>query len=53
MDILHPDLHELYPPHLETVKARSDAALERGGFDHLVVAAGRQRYRFQDDNPDP
>ncbi|MGB8376884.1 MAG: Xaa-Pro dipeptidase, partial [Rhodanobacteraceae bacterium] len=31
----------------------SDASLERGGFDHLVVAAGRPRYRFQDDNPDP
>lgn len=53
MDILHPDLHELYPPHLDVVKARSDAALDRGGFDHLVVAAGTPRYRFQDDMPDP
>lgn len=53
MDILHPDLHELYPPHLDVVKARSDAALQRGGFDHLVVTAGTPRYRFQDDMPDP
>jgi Xaa-Pro dipeptidase len=53
MDILHPDLHELYPPHLEVLKTRSDAALDRGGFDHLVVAAGTPRYRFQDDMPDP
>ncbi len=53
MDTLHPDLHELYPPHIGTLKARSDAALERSGFDHLVIAAGRPRYRFLDDNTDP
>lgn len=53
MDILHPDLHELYPPHIDVLKARTDAALERGGFDHLVVAAGQPRDRFLDDNPDP
>ncbi len=53
MDILHPDLHELYPPHIDVLKGRTDAALERGGFDHLVVAAGLPRDRFLDDNPDP
>lgn len=53
MDILHPDLHELYPAHLDVLMARSEAALDRGGFDHLVVAAGTPRYRFQDDMPDP
>jgi Xaa-Pro dipeptidase len=53
MDILHPDLHELYPPHLATLVARADIALERGGFDHLVIAAGNLHYQFLDDAPYP
>ncbi|GAA0716194.1 Xaa-Pro dipeptidase [Dokdonella soli] len=53
MDIQHPDLHQLYPPHLSTLKARADKALLRGGFDHLVVAAGQAAYQFLDDRPYP
>ncbi|MEO7062612.1 MAG: Xaa-Pro dipeptidase, partial [Dokdonella sp.] len=53
MDILRPDLHQLYPAHLTTVKARTDAALARGGFDHLVVAAGRPAVQFLDDRSYP
>jgi hypothetical protein len=33
-------LARLYPDHLATLRQRADAALARGGFDHLVVAAG-------------
>lgn len=53
MDTQHPDLHQLYPQHLATVTARSDAALERGGFDHLVIPAGTPEYRFLDDSTYP
>ncbi|MGH8172685.1 MAG: Xaa-Pro dipeptidase [Rhodanobacteraceae bacterium] len=53
MDTHHPDLHQLYPPHLATLKERADAALERAGFDHLVVAAGQPAYQFEDDRPYP
>jgi Xaa-Pro dipeptidase len=44
-------LARLYPDHLATLKQRSEAALARGGFDHLVVAAGTPRYEFLDDRP--
>lgn len=53
MDILHPDLHQLYPEHLATLKARADTALQRGGFDHLVITAGRAPCQFLDDRPYP
>jgi Xaa-Pro dipeptidase len=46
-------LAKLYPAHLRTLQARSDAALARGGFDHLVVAAGVPRLEFLDDRPAP
>jgi len=46
-------LAKLYPDHLRTLKTRSDTALARGRFDHLVVAAGMPRYQFQDDRPHP
>lgn len=53
MDTLHPDLHQLYPPHLAALMARADRALQRGGFDHLVIAAGRPSYQFLDDRSYP
>lgn len=53
MDIHHPDLHQLYPPHLATLMARADRALLRGGFDHLVIAAGQPANQFLDDRPYP
>ena len=46
-------LAKLYPDHLRTLRARADVALERGGFDHLVVAAGVPRLEFLDDRPSP
>ncbi len=46
-------LAKLYPEHLRTLQIRADAALQRGGFDHLVVAAGMPRIEFLDDRPAP
>ena len=43
----------LYRAHLETIKARADAALAKGGFDHLVVASGVEKFEFLDDRPYP
>jgi Xaa-Pro dipeptidase len=47
------DLHRLYADHLATVRARADAALERGGFDHLVVPSGTVHYQVFDDRDYP
>jgi Xaa-Pro dipeptidase len=46
-------LARLYPDHLATLRQRADAALARGGFDHLVVAAGVAPYEFLDDRAYP
>ena len=48
-----PHLSELYPAHLLAMIARVTRALEVGGFDHLIVGAGVDKYRFLDDNPYP
>ena len=53
MDTQHPDLHLLYAEHIKTLKARADRALFLGGFDHLLIAAGRAPYQFLDDRPYP
>lgn len=42
-------LAALYPQHLATLRERADTALARGGFDHLVVPAGRPITKFLDD----
>ena len=47
------DLAKLYPDHLATLRAHADTALQRGGFDHLLIAAGVLRYEFLDDHPHP
>jgi Xaa-Pro dipeptidase len=44
---------DLYRDHLRTLCDRTDAALARSGFDHLVVAAGVEKYHFLDDRPYP
>jgi Xaa-Pro dipeptidase len=44
-------LAQLYPGHLATLRQRSETALVRGRFDHLVVAAGMPHYEFLDDRP--
>ncbi len=49
MDTQHPDLHPLYAEHLATLMARSEIALGRGDFDHLVIAAGQPSLQFLDD----
>ena len=51
MDLSHPDLHPLYAEHLDTLKSRTDAALERANREHLVIASGAPRYEFLDDKP--
>ncbi len=47
------DSSRLYADHLATVRARADAALERGGFDHLVVPSGTVHYHLFDDRDYP
>jgi len=42
-------LAQLYPEHLRELKTRADVALARGGFDHLLIAAGMPRQQFLDD----
>lgn len=43
----------LYRAHLETIKARVDRALQKAGFDHLLVASGIEKFEFLDDRPYP
>ena len=47
----HPAQH--YRDHLRVLCARADAALSRGGFDHLVVPAGVPHYQVFDDRDYP
>ncbi len=53
MSTAHPDFRPLYAAHLATLEAAAAAALERGGFDHLVIAAGQPVGRFLDDQDYP
>jgi Xaa-Pro dipeptidase len=39
--------------HVATLCARMDRALERAGFDHVLIAAGVEKMRFLDDMPYP
>ena len=47
------DLAPLYAHHLAMLRERADQALARGGFDHLLVAAGQPGTKFLDDNHYP
>lgn len=47
------DPASLYSDHLATVRQRADAALERGGFDHLLVPSGSLHYQLFDDRDYP
>ena len=38
-----------YPAHIAEVSKRATVALERGGFDHLVIPSGVLRYQVFDD----
>lgn len=48
-----PDFNALYAEHLAMMKRRADEALQRGGFDHLVVPSGTQHYQVFDDRDYP
>lgn len=43
----------LYRTHIDTVTQRVDQALSTTGFDHLLIAAGVEKYQFLDDRPYP
>lgn len=43
----------VYRQHVQEIQRRVDAALERGGFDHLVVPAGSAHYQVFDDRDYP
>ena len=45
--------NSLYPAHLQTIKGRVDDALQKHGFDHLLVASGVEKFEFLDDRPYP
>ncbi|MGO4552519.1 Xaa-Pro dipeptidase [Lysobacter sp. 2RAF19] len=47
------NLATLYADHLDTLKRRADEALQRGGFDALVVPSGRLHFQFFDDRDYP
>lgn len=40
-----------YAEHLSVLLTRASNALARGGFDHLLIAAGVLKYQFLDDRP--
>ncbi|TBR36863.1 MULTISPECIES: Xaa-Pro dipeptidase [Dyella] len=42
-----------YPDHIATLRDRADKALAKGGFDHLVIAAGAPIRKFLDDQDYP
>lgn len=48
-----PDAPILYRQHLDTLEARAQAALARGGFHHLVVPSGNLHYQVFDDRDYP
>ena len=43
----------LYPQHLAILQARAAEALQRGGFDHLLVPSGTLHYQVFDDRDYP
>ncbi|RZA21576.1 MAG: Xaa-Pro dipeptidase [Lysobacteraceae bacterium] len=46
-------LASLYPQHLAELQARTAQALQRGGFDHLLVPSGTLLYQVFDDRDYP
>ena len=44
---------DLYPQHLATLQARTAEALQRSGFDHLLVPSGSLHYQVFDDRDYP
>ncbi|TZF90303.1 Xaa-Pro dipeptidase [Cognatilysobacter lacus] len=48
-----PNTASLYARHIEVLQARARIALERGGFEHLVVPSGNPHYQVFDDRDYP
>lgn len=48
-----PNPAQLYQEHLQVLQQRAAVALERGGFDHLVIPSGTLRYHLFDDRDYP
>ncbi|NZA28192.1 Xaa-Pro dipeptidase [Luteimonas sp. SJ-92] len=48
-----PDPAPLYAAHLAVMQQRAETALERGGFDHLVIPSGTVHYQLFDDRDYP
>lgn len=48
-----PDIASLYASHVSVLQQRTERALERGGFDHLVVPSGMLHYQLFDDRDYP
>jgi len=42
-----------FKDHLAFVTRSADAALQKAGFDHLVIASGVEKMHFLDDMPYP
>ncbi|MGV8944268.1 Xaa-Pro dipeptidase [Thermomonas sp.] len=49
----NPALASLYTQHVNELLARTAVALQRGGFDHLVIPSGTLRYQVFDDRDYP
>ncbi len=49
MSIDYEELGQLYPAHVEAVRARHDRALEKAGASHAVIFSGAPRLVFLDD----
>ncbi|MEZ5464791.1 MAG: Xaa-Pro dipeptidase [Lysobacteraceae bacterium] len=47
------DLSRLFAEHIATRQREAEAALAASGLDHLLIAAGVDKYRFHDDMPYP
>ncbi len=46
-------MSKLYRDHLVNIMSLVDKALAKAGFEHLIVAAGVEKYSFLDDRPYP
>lgn len=53
VDFAAPSFDTLYSDHLAELERRADEALQRGGFDHLVVPSGTQHWQAFDDRDYP
>ncbi len=52
-DTMRTETSSLYSEHLDILQQRTRVALERGGFDHLVVTSGSVHYQLFDDRDYP